>query len=377
MRELFLLDQNINYLNHGSYGACPKTVFDDYQSWQKRIEYQPVQFLSRDIYKHLEYSRETLGRYVKCDKNDLIFYSNPSSAINTIINNLKLTINDEVLMSTHEYGALIRAWGESAKTKGFKLIEQHIKLPLSTEEAFIKEFWSGVNKRTKIIFLSQITSATGLIFPVKKICELASKVGIITIIDGAHVPGHINLDIDNMDCDFYSGACHKWLCGPKGSSFLYVKKKFQKDFRPLVISWGEYGDDPGPTKFLQNFQWQGTTDMSSFLSIPSAINFQEKHNWIAVQKKCKMLVRKTKEELSNLFKDDGLSVGKGWLGQMVSFPLPRGKFKNLKSKLLNHYRIEVPIFNWRDREYIRVSIQAYNKWDDIVQLIRALKYISK
>tara|TARA_B110000444_G_C18835788_1_gene595851 strand:+ start:1370 stop:2503 length:1134 start_codon:yes stop_codon:yes gene_type:complete len=377
MKELFFLDQNIIYLNHGSYGACPKPVFDDYQSWQKKIEYQPVQFLSKDIYKYLEHSREALGNYVKCDKNDLIFYANPSSAINTIISNLKLTINDEVLMSTHEYGALIRAWKKSAKIKGFKVIEQHIKLPLSTEKDFVKEFWSGVNKRTKVIFLSQITSATALIFPVKQICELASKAGIITIIDGAHVPGHINLNIKNMDCDFYSGACHKWLCGPKGSSFLYVKKKFQKNFMPLVISWGKYGDDPGPTKFLQNFQWQGTTDISSFLTVPSAINFQVKNNWISIQKECRGLIRKTKDELSDLFNDEGLSVGGDWLGQMVSFPLPKGKFKNLKFILLNDYRIEVPIFNWRDREYIRVSVQAYNKWDDITQLIKALKTISK
>jgi isopenicillin-N epimerase len=246
---------------------------------------------------------------------------------------------------------------------------------VNSKKIFINQFLKGITRKTKVIFISQITSQTGLVFPVKEICEYAEKKGIITIIDGAHVPGHINLNISELSCDFYTGACHKWLCAPKGASFLYVKKIFQDNLKPQVMSWGEEGEDPGPSQFLMDFQWQGTKDMSSFLSIPSAINFIESNDWKDNHKISKELILKVSEDLKSVLGTNSLFESEDWVGQMVSHPLPSGSPEGLKDQLWREFLIEVPIFEWRKQKYIRVSAHFYNDKNDMETLINALKVL--
>jgi isopenicillin-N epimerase len=375
MKNLFLLDPNITYLNHGSFGACPVSVFNDYQSWQKKLEQQPVQFITKHLWQHLEEARKELGGFLNCKGDDILLFPNPTTAINNVIENLNLNKGDEVLMTQHEYGALVRAWSRSSRKNNFAIVQQSVNVPVDSKKKFIKQFLTGITVNTKVLFISQITSQTGLIFPVKEICEYARKKGIITIIDGAHVPGHINLNISNLDCDFYTGTCHKWLCAPKGSSFLYVKKSFQDSLKPQVMSWGEEGDDPGPSQFQMDFQWQGTKDMSSFLSIPSAIHFIESNNWEENHKLSKELILEVSDDLKNLFGTDPLFKSEDWVGQMVSHPLPLTAPENLKEVLWKKFLIEVPIFEWKKQKYIRVSAHFYNGKNDMKTLINALKII--
>ena len=278
IKDTFLLDPNITFLNHGSFGSCPRPVFQEYQKWQKKLEHQPVQFMTDKVYSALKESRIALGKFVGCDHDELIFFPNPTTATTNIIFNLNLEPGDEILMTNHEYGALVRAWEAWGKRNGVKIIQQNIPVPVDTEERFIEQFWKGVNARTKVIFISHITSPTALIFPIEKILARARDKGLITIVDGAHVPGQVDLDIHALGCDFYIGAIHKWLCGPKGSSFLFVKKEHQEWMKPVVYSWGKDGEDPGPSEFLQNFQWQGTRDMSAFLSILLLLSFITKRS---------------------------------------------------------------------------------------------------
>ena len=375
MKNLFLLDPNITYLNHGSFGACPVSVFNDYQSWQKKLEQQPVQFITKHLWQHLEEARKELGGFLNCKGDDILLFPNPTTAINNVIENLNLNKGDEVLMTQHEYGALVRAWSRSSRKNNFAIVQQSVNVPVDSKKKFIKQFLTGITVNTKVLFISQITSQTGLIFPVKEICEYARKKGIITIVDGAHVPGHINLNISNLDCDFYTGTCHKWLCAPKGSSFLYVKKSFQDSLKPQVMSWGEEGDDPGPSQFQMDFQWQGTKDMSSFLSIPSAIHFIESNNWEENHKLSKELILEVSDDLKNLFGTDPLFKSEDWVGQMVSHPLPLTAPENLKEVLWKKFLIEVPIFEWKKQKYIRVSAHFYNGKNDMKTLINALKII--
>jgi isopenicillin-N epimerase len=371
-KDKFLLEQGITFLNHGSYGACPKEVFDVYQDWQRRLEAQPVQFLANDLYAGLKDSRSALSEFIGCSKNDIIFFPNPTTATTNIFNNLDLKPSDEVLMTNHEYGALIRAWEEWGKKKRVKIIQQEITVPLETKEKFIDQFFRGLTVKTRVIFISHISSATALIFPIKEIIEIAKERGLITIIDGAHAPGHIPLDIESLVCDFYTGAIHKWLCGPKGSSFLYVKKEHQSWFKPVIYSWGKYGSDPGPTEFLQDFQWQGTRDMSAFLSIPAALNFYFKHI-----KDSRSLCRDINMEASSKFESQldtkPLSRGGEWLGQMVAHPLPKNTRLDLKEKLWAIHKIEIPIFEWNKIKLIRLSVQIYNDSKEIDLLMSALK----
>ena len=373
MKNSFLLNPDITFLNHGSYGACPIPVFKEYQKWQKKLENQPVQFMTKLLWKNLKKSRVALGEFIKCSEKDILLFSNPTMAVNNIIDNLHLSSNDEVLMTQHEYGALVRAWTHSSKKNNFKIIQQKINIPLESKEDFIKQFLSGVSINTKVIFISHITSQTALIFPIKEICSFAKKKGIITIVDGAHVPGHIDLNLREIECDYYTGACHKWLCAPKGTSFLYVREELQKDIIPQIISWGEEGEDPGPTQFLMDFQWQGTRDMSAFLSIPVAIKFVKENKWRKNHLVNKKMILDTSKMLRDLLKTESTFIGEDWTGQMVSHQLPNNSPETLKRDLWNDFSIEVPIFKWQEHKFIRVSLHYYNDISDVEKLLFALE----
>ena len=235
-KSLFLLDPKITHLNHGSFGACPRPIFDSLISWQKKLELNPTKHLAVDIYGHLETSRKSLSNYIHCNQDDIVFFPNPSTALNTVIKSLDLKPDDEILTTNHEYGALDKTWNFICKKTGAKYIKQNIILPLESRDSFIKTFTKGLTNKTKVIFISHITSSTGLIFPVEEVCEIAKENGIFCIIDGAHVPGHIPLNIKKLNPDIYTGACHKWMCAPKGTSFLYAKREIQNDIDPLVMS---------------------------------------------------------------------------------------------------------------------------------------------
>ena len=375
MKEHYLLEKNIIFLNHGSFGACPKSVFKNYQNWQRLLENQPVQFFSHDVYKYLEESRTHLSNLITCDSDDIIFIPNPTTAINTVIRSLMIDKNYEVLTSNHEYGAMIRAWEWFSKNKGYTLTQKHLRIPFTTRDKFLDNLWEGITKKTKIIFISHITSPTAIIFPVEEICHRARNEGILTIIDGAHVPGHIQLDISALDPDIYIGACHKWLSAPKGSSFMYVKKDTQDMIDPLIISWGKEVD-PSPSTFINENQYQGTRDFSPYLAVPTAINFQNDNNWNLVKSRCKDLTKKTLISLQNILKTDLLCpINDDWLAQMASIQIPVNDSLAIKNKLLNNYNIEIPIFKWDNKNMLRFSFNAYNDESDSTALIDAINKI--
>ena len=381
LKKSFMLDPSITYLNHGSFGACPKPIFNNLIEWQKKLEFEPVKHLAYDIFPLLEESRKSLSEYVGCHMDDLVFSPNPSTALNTVIKSLTLKENDEILSTNHEYGALDKTWSFICKKTGAKYIQQNIKLPLISNKEFIEEFIKGITSKTKVIFLSHITSSTGLIFPVKEICETAKERNILCIIDGAHVPGHIDLNIENIDPDVYVGACHKWMCSPKGVSFLYVKKEFQSRIDPLVVSWGYESEGtsllPGNNnqtykQFLNYHEWQGTKDISAYLTIPATIKFLNNNNWKEVASKCRKINLWAREEINQLLNNPPLCTDK-FLGQMSSIYLD---FKDPIESQIHFYKkhnIQIPFICWNDKSLIRISIQAYNNKDDISKLLDGLK----
>lgn len=362
----------MTYLNHGSFGACPKPVFNQYQHWQKELERQPIQFLTDTVYHELRNARDKLGNFVGCAEDELIFFENPTTAVTNVIHNLDLSPGDEILTTDHEYGALVRAWKAWCSRSGATLIEQPIPMPLENTSDFMESFWKGVTPKTKVIFISEITSSTGLIFPINEIIYRAKESNILTIVDGAHVPAHIPLNIHELGCDFYTGACHKWLCGPKGVSFLFVKKEHQSWMKPVVYSWGKDGADPGPTEFLQDFNWQGTRDMSAFLTIPHAIQFFQDHIE-PEQNRCQNAIQKAYYQFTQELKTDPISSGGDWIGQMVSHPIQTNKPAQLKMELWEKYKIEIPVFEHGGQSFIRISFQVYNSENDVNLLMSALK----
>ena len=381
LKSLFQLDPDITFLNHGSYGACPRPVFEDYQKWQVMIEQHPVKFMQDDIYQYLDESRSSLGNYINCNKNDLIYVPNPTHAVANIINNVNLDIGDEVLSTDLEYGSCDRMWFYEAQQKGFIYNRSKVSLPIIDNETFCNDFWRNATDKTKYIFISQITSSTGMILPIPEIVLEAKSRGIKTIIDGAHVPAHIDLDINNLDPDYYVGACHKWLCCPKGVSFLYVKKDQQENIQPQIMSWGwgeEYEEFKDSTqlksssRFINIFQWQGTRDMSAFLTVPKAIEFQEKYDWDSVRNRCKKMIIDARNQISTVTNLPKICPD-DWLGQMASFLFPADDVAELKKSLYNDYQIEIPAMSYNGYSALRISIQGYNSEDEVDYLVETLK----
>ncbi len=377
-KDDFLLSEEYTHLNHGSFGACPKELFEDYQKWQVKLERDPVHFFTKEGIDKLNDSKVALGNYINCDPDDLVFTTNPTYAINIIAKSFELSPGDEILATNHEYGALDRTWNYYCNKAGAKYIQQEIPIPLESKEAFIEAFWKGYNSNTKAIFISQITSMTALKFPVKEICEKAKSLGLITIVDGAHVPGHIPLNLNELQADIYTGACHKWMLTPKGCSFLYVTKSIQDNFDPVIISWGYQADAPGKSKFLDYHQQQGTRDYSAFLTVPKAIEFLNKNNWKEVSNHCNQLILNNYESLCSLVGSEPICpVTSEFLGQICSVPV---SVKNndptlLKDVLFDQFKIEIPVFKLREHIFMRLSTQVYVTQKDIDYLKEALTQI--
>ncbi len=373
MKSHFHLNPEITFLNHGSFGACPKPIFEEYQRFQLELENEPVYFIQKKATVYLKSARESLANFVGCEAQDLFFTPNPTFAVNTIMRSLKLQAGDEILATNHEYGAMDRTWHFYCKKSGAKYIRQEISLPITSKEQMLDEFWKGVTPKTKVIFLNQISSSTALIFPVKEICDKARELGLITIIDGAHVPGHIDLDITDLNPDFYTGTLHKWMLAPKGSSFLYVKKEYQNDIEPLVVSWGYESDFPGESQFLDYHEYQGTRDISAFLCTPKVIGFLEENNWKEKAKACRKLVLDNYQDFCDLLHTKPLCpITEEFLGQMASIPIRTSKPLELKELLYKKYKIQIPVMPLNGNIYLRYSINAYNSQDDLDVLHQAL-----
>jgi len=376
LRSQFLLNPEITFLNFGSFGACPKPIFEDYQKWQLELEYQPVQFIVVNGLQYLKKSREALGNYIGCKGDDLVFVTNPSYAVNIIAKSFKLNPGDEILATNFEYGACDRTWNYYCKKSGAKYIRQNIELPLTTKEKFIEDFFKGLTDKTKLIFISHITSTTALKFPVKEICEIAKQKGLMTFVDGAHIPGHIPLDLSELKADIYTGACHKWMLTPKGCSFLYVKKEFQSLFDPLIVSWGYESTAPSHSQFLDYHQMQGTRDFSAFLTVPKAIEFLKENNWDKISADCRALVQKNASRFCELAGSTSLCpISDEFLGQMFSIPVKTSKPEKLKQYLLENYKIEIPVMVQDNSVYLRYSINAFNSQEDLDHLYNSVKEI--
>jgi isopenicillin-N epimerase len=370
----FLIRDDIVFLNHGSYGATPRPVFEKYQWWQRELERQPVEFLGRRATALMSESRSVLAKYLNTDRDDLAYVMNTTIGINILAHSLNLGESDEVLSSDHEYGALDRLWRFLAAKKGFKYIKQSVNLPLTSPEALVDDIWQRVTENTRLIYFSHVTSPTALIFPASSICERARKHGILTLIDGAHAPGQIPLDLTALGADFYSGNLHKWLCGPKGTAFLYARPEVQHLVEPLVVGWGWESERPNPVPFVDHHEAQGTRDISAFLAVPGAIHYQQSHNWHQIRDECHRLACEMRRRIIKL---TGLPPicpeSKTWFAQMASARLPDHiDHMELQRRLYDEFRIEIPLMNWNGQNLIRFSFQAYNDMDDVHTLEAAL-----
>jgi isopenicillin-N epimerase len=376
LREDFLLDPSVVFLNHGSFGACPKPVFEAYQRWQLELERQPVEFLGRRIDGLLNEARAALAAYLNTERDRLVFVQNATTGVNIVARSLPLKAGDEIVTTDHEYGACDHTWGWVCEQTGARYVRAAIPLPVTTHADFVERMWAAVTPRTKVIYLSHVTSPTALIFPVQEICRRARQAGILTVIDGAHAPGQIPVDLTAIDADFYTGNLHKWLCAPKGSAFLYARPDYQAWLVPPTISWGWTPD----RTYVTAHQQQGTRDPSAYLAVPAAIQYQAEHHWDEVRARCHALIRETRQRIAALTGLDPIAPDDaGWYMQMAAIPLPlqSEEWQSFKTRLYDQHRIEAPIICWGGKVYIRISAQGYNTREDIDRLVSALSEMLK
>lgn len=377
----FLLRDDVVFLNHGSFGACPRPVFETYQAWQLELERQPVAFLGRDLSERTKVPRVALSAFLGTTSENIVGLVNATEGLNIVAQSLDLKEGDEILTTDHEYSALEKTWAYVARRTGARIVTVKVPMPFVSEAAFTDTLLAAMTERTKVLFLSHITSPTALVFPIERPIAEAKKRGIWTVIDGAHTPGHIPLNLDAMGVDFYSGNCHKWLMTPKGSAFLYVRPELQGMINPLVISHGWTADSKlpdakgafGNSPFIDELEMQGTRDPAAWLSVPAAIEFRTEHDWTRVAADCRDLAQETARRLQALTGLEPLSTPEFCAPQMVAMPVPEiGEPAEFAKELMARYAIEIPVFKWQDHHIVRVSVQGYNSKAQMDILIEAL-----
>ncbi|HPR18256.1 MAG TPA: aminotransferase class V-fold PLP-dependent enzyme [Candidatus Cloacimonadota bacterium] len=372
----FLLNEEIHFLNNGSYGACPKTVFAKYQEWQKVIEFQPVEFFQQNLVPELKKSRESLAKFVNTDADDLILMRNATFAANAVIRSLNLQPGDEVITTNHEYGACTNAWQFWQKERNFSLKIVNFDLPLPSTSEIIKRFEANISDKTKVIFFSQITSKTAQLFPAEELCRLARKHNIISVVDGAHVIGQYPLDFAKMPADFYFSNIHKWLFAPKGTAFLYTAKDKQHLLKPLITGWG-WGRErelPSGSDYVDSNQFYGTNDYASFLCVPAAIDFYRRNRIDVLKQECNSLVRNFLQKAEQITGRKSLYSDFPPCLQMAVIEIPRKyEFWEIKELLYKKYKIEIPVMEWEDKLLLRISIQIYNQPEEVEYLLQVLR----
>ena len=355
-RDVFLLDPEVVYLNHGAFGSCPRPVFDVYQAWQRELERAPIDLVERRLEDELARVRAALGEYVGASADDLALVLNATTGVNAVLRSLPLGPGDEILTTGHEYGAVELLLGFVSKRTGAQVVRA------SGVDA--DAIWDGVTERTRVLLVSHVTSPTALLLPVEELCRRAREAGVLSLVDGAHGPGQVPLALERNGADFYAGNCHKWLCAPKGAGFLYARPECQPLIEPLVAGWG-YDE----SEFALGDDWRSTRDPAAYLSLPAAIEFVRGHGQAA---ECRELLQTAVQRLGAAGFD---ALAPGQPLQMASFVLPDCDSEEVQRRLVDEFRIEAPVKNWNGRQLIRVSVAPYNDLDDIDHLTEALSAV--
>lgn len=384
---VWALDPAITFLNHGSFGSCPLPVLEFQRELRDRMERQPVKFFVRDLEELLDWARIRLAKFLGGKAENLVFVPNATSGVNAVLRSLDFQAGDELLVTDHEYNACRNALDYVAQRTGAKVVVAKIPFPLASAEEIIEAVMGAVTWRTRLALLDHVTSQTGLVLPIEFLVRELNARNVDTLVDGAHAPGMVPLDLHSLNAAYYTGNCHKWVCAPKGAAFLHVRADRQKDIRPLVISHGANSARTDRSRFLIEFGWMGTGDPSAALTVPKAIEVVRSlrpGGWKEVMKHNRDLALAARRVLC-----DALQIPPPCpdelIGSLASVPIPDAKSskpsKNplyldpLQDELLDKFGIEVPVIPWPapPKRLLRVSAQLYNSLPQYEKLAGALK----
>jgi len=386
LKKYWSLDDEMVFLTHGTFGACPIPILQKQDDYRKQMEARPVNFMLRDLEEMIWISKEALGNFVGANAEDLAFVPNATIGASTILNSLQFDSGDELLTTNQGYGACINALKWYGEKRGAKIVIAELPFPVSSFEQVLQAILMKVSSRTKLVMIDYITSPTGILFPVKKITDALSEKGIDCLVDGAHSPGQVPLNIDELGAAYFIGNCHKWICSPKGSGFLHVRKDKQHLIRPISVSH-IYDNKRNPERlWSNNFFWTGTTDCSAYLCVKDAIEFMGKlfpGGWSELMQRNRELCLSARKIIAD---KTGLSLPapEDMIVNMAAFDLgetefPESNFNYISPiwhRLRTEFRIEVPVLPWNrnnPRLLLRISAQCYNSIEQYEYLASALK----
>jgi isopenicillin-N epimerase len=387
--DFWLLDPSIIFLNHGSFGSCPRPVLDFQQEMRLRMERQPIQFFVRDLESLLDEAREALAQFVGAHEGNLVFVPNATAGVNTVLRSLHFAEGDQVIVTDQEYNACRNALDVMADRRGVEVSVVKIPFPLRSEDQAVDPILGAITARTRLLLIDHITSHTGLVLPLERIVRALGQRGIDTLVDGAHAPGMIPLNIEQLSAAYYTGNCHKWICAPKGAAFLYIRPDRQKLIRPLSISHGANSLRTDRARHLIEFGWTGTWDPSAYLSVPEAIRQMGgvlPGGWPELMQRNCALALAARDILC-----EALRIEKpcpdAMIGALAAMPLTDGQSTEppksplyldpLQEELLEKFRIEVPVIPWPrpPHRVLRISAQVYNKREHYEALARTLPQV--
>jgi isopenicillin-N epimerase len=382
------LDPEIVFLNHGSFGACPSPVLEVQRGYQQQMEREPVRFFIREAPALLADARRALGQFIGASPDDLAFVSNATTGINAVLRSLSLAAGDELLVSNHEYNASRNALDYVASEKGARVVEVSIPFPVESADQIIEAVLRGVTANTRLALLDHVTSSTALVLPLQELIQALETRGVAVLVDGAHAPGMLDLDMEVLAASYYTGNCHKWMCAPKGAGFLWVRADRREGVRPAVISHGANAPVSKPERFRAEFDWMGTDDPSAIFSVPEAIRFMGEvmpGGWAELRSHNHALAVDGGRIIADAFGVE-IPCPEAMLGSMASIPLPASERfppplagselsqDPVHDALFDEYRIEVPILRTPvdSGRLVRVSAQLYNQREDYERLAAAL-----
>ncbi|MEZ4459408.1 MAG: aminotransferase class V-fold PLP-dependent enzyme [bacterium] len=380
MKHLWGLDPDVVFLNHGSFGACPTAVLAFQRSLMARMESQPVRFFARDTQGLLDGARDAMARFVGAPTEDLVFVANATTGVNTVLKSLRLTRDDELLVSNQEYNACRNALDEVARRARARVVVVDIPFPITDTFDVVGAFLEKVTPNTRLLLVDHVVSQTGLVMPIADIVDAMQARGIEVLVDGAHAPGMLELDLSALGATYYTGNCHKWMCSPKTAAFLYVHPSKHDEVHPLVTSHG--ASLSGPQKFHAEFDWVGTIDPTPVMTLPFLIDFMDglvEGGWSEIRQHNHALALAGRRLVCDALEQD-LPCPDHMVGSTASVVLPNGDgvaraIDPLQDRLLFDYGIEVPVIPWPGppRRLLRISAQLYNSLEDYERLAVALR----
>jgi isopenicillin-N epimerase len=388
LADHWLLDPEVVFLNHGSFGATPKAVIEEQTRIRERIESQPLLFFDHHYLDELDSARSELARFLGSSTEGLVFVVNATTGVNTVLRSLRLRSGDEILVTDHEYNACRNAIDVVAGMAGAQVVVVRIPFPLVEGSEAVAAILAGISPRTRLLLVDHVTSQTGLILPIEELVSEVQSRGIDVLVDGAHAPGMVELDLESLGAAYYTGNCHKWVCAPKGAAFLYVREDRRDAVRPLVISHGANARSVERSRFHLEHDWTGTRDPSAWLAVPCALREMAsmvEGGWDEVRRRNRELVLEGRAILCEAMAIDA-PCPDSMIGSLASLPLPKGEgakvndlfpFDELQVRLWEGSRIEVPVISWPapPHRVIRISAQLYNSRPQYEVLATALKKI--